>query len=275
MGYKLIACDMDETLLNDNHEICQRNIDAIKTAKKEYGVKFVPATGRGYSSIQDSLKILDLYDEVDEYILSFNGGALSENKENKLLQFKGLAFDKMKEIFEFGLTKDVCMHVYTKDKIYVYNISKSEKERIEKQKIDCILMKENTVDFLSDESIAKILYQNIDVHYLRSLEPDMESIVKDVCEVSYSSNRYMEFNALGVDKGQGLKELARILNIDIKDTIAVGDNYNDMAMLKVAGLSVAAGNAVEDVKKACDYTTEATNNEGVVAELIEKFIFKS
>ena len=83
----------------------------------------------------------------------------------------------------------------------------------------------------------------------------------------------MEFNALGVDKGKGLIDLAHKLGIDIKDTIAVGDNYNDMAMLEVAGLSVAATNAVDDVKKACDYTTKANNNEGVVAELIRKFIF--
>lgn len=82
----------------------------------------------------------------------------------------------------------------------------------------------------------------------------------------------MEFNSLGVDKRNGLIDLVRILDIDIKDTIAVGDNCNDMAMLKVAGLSVAAGNVVEDVKKVCDYTTEADNNEGVVAELIERFI---
>lgn len=274
MGYKLIACDMDETLLNDNHIICERNIELIKKAKKEYGVKFVPATGRGYASIQKDLRILDLYDEPLEYVISFNGGALTENKGNKLLQFKGLMFDKMKEIFEYGLTKDVCMHVYTKEKLYIYNLSESEKERIDNQKVECTIMKENTVDFLKDEPIAKILYQNIDIPYLMSIEPEMKDITDEHCIVSYSSNRYMEFNSLGVDKGNGLIDLAKLLNIDIKNTIAVGDNYNDMAMLKVAGLSVAAGNAVEDVKKACDYTTKADNNEGVVAELIEKFILR-
>lgn len=274
MGYKLIACDMDETLLNDNHTICERNIELIKKAKKEYGVKFVPATGRGYASIQKDLRILDLYDESLEYVISFNGGALTENKGNKLLQFKGLIFEKMKEIFEYGLTKDVCMHVYTKEKLYIYNLSESERERIDNQKVECTIMKENTVDFLKDEPIAKILYQNIDIPYLMSIEPEMKDITDEHCIVSYSSNRYMEFNSLGVDKGNGLIDLARLLNIDIKDTIAVGDNYNDMAMLKVAGLSVAAGNAVEDVKKVCDYTTKADNNEGVVAELIEKFILR-
>jgi Cof subfamily protein (haloacid dehalogenase superfamily) len=274
MGYKLIACDLDETLLNDAHEISQINIDAIQKAREEYGVKFVPATGRGYNGIRKELKTLSLYDVPGEYVLSFNGGALTENRENRLLQFKGLSFQKMKEIFEYGLEKDVCIHVYTKDKLYVYNLSLSEKERIEKQKFECTIMKENTVDFLEHEPISKILYQNINVPYLMSLEPGMKELTDGYCSVSYSSNRYMEFNALGVDKGQGLINLAKILGIDIKDTIAVGDNYNDMAMLKVAGLSVAAGNAVEDIKKVCHYTTKANNNEGVVAELIEKFIFK-
>ena len=145
-------------------------------------------------------------------------------------------------------------------------------ERLKHQKLEVVYPKENSVDFLKDATIAKILYQNVDVPYLMSLEPKMTDITKG-CSVSYSSNRYMEFNKEGVDKGVGLQHLADQLGIKIEETIAVGDNYNDMAMLKKAGLAVAAGNAVEDVKKACDYTTHADNNEGVVAELIKKFIF--
>ena len=272
MGYKLIACDMDETLLNDNHEICQRNIDLIKKAREEYGVKFVPATGRGYELIQKELKTLELHNKEGEYVLSFNGGALTENIGNRILQFKGLSFSKMKELFEYGLKKDLCIHIYTQRDLYVFNISDSEEERL--SRINHIRMDSNTVYFLENEEISKVIYQNVDVDYLMSLEEDMKSIIEGQCSVSYSSNRYMEFNTLGVDKGQGLIDLANLLNIDIKDTIAVGDNYNDMAMLKVAGLSVAAQNAVDDVKKTCDYVTKATNNEGVVAELIEKFILE-
>lgn len=83
----------------------------------------------------------------------------------------------------------------------------------------------------------------------------------------------MEFNTLGVDKGAALKKLAEKLSIPIEETIAIGDNYNDLAMLEAAGLSVSAGNAVEDVKKVTKYTTRANNNEGVVAEVIRKFIY--
>ena len=128
MAYKLIACDMDETLLNSDHVICQRNIDAIKKAKDGFGIKFVPCTGRGYASLERDLRILDLYDKEGEYVISFNGGALTENKGNRLLEFNGMPFYKMKEIFEFGLKQNVCIIVYTIDKLYVYNLSDSEEK---------------------------------------------------------------------------------------------------------------------------------------------------
>ena len=79
MKYKVIASDMDETLLNDQHKICQRNIDFIRMAK-EKGVKFVPATGRGFMSIQRDLKLLGLYDIPQEYVLSFNGGSFNRKQ---------------------------------------------------------------------------------------------------------------------------------------------------------------------------------------------------
>lgn len=271
--YKLIASDMDETLLNDQHEIGQENIKWIKKACQEKGLMFVPATGRGYNSIQHNLKELGLYDQAGEYIISYNGGALTENKNNRLLDFKGLDFGKMKEIFEFGLNYDVCIHVYTKDKLYIYNLRPEEAVRIAEQKTACEIVTENTVDFLEKEPISKILYQNTDMDYLRSIEPKLRAITDGYCAVSYSSNRYLEFNTLGVNKGVGLQNLAQIVGLDMAEVIAVGDNFNDQAMLAVAGLSVAANNAVPEIKALCDYTTKANNNQGVIAEVIRKFIY--
>ncbi len=273
MGYKLIVSDLDETLLNDQHRCPQSNIDAIKKAREEYGVKFVCGTGRGYPSINRELQDIGLYDMAGEYSISYNGGAITENKDSRVITFKGLGFEKMKEIFQFGLNCDVCIHVYTIDSLYMFNANQGEIDRFNAHGTVFHVIEENSVDFLKDEKIAKILFQNLDVPYLKTLEPQMQHIVKEDVEVSYSSNRYIEFNARGVDKGQGVIELASILGIDIKDTIAVGDNYNDLSMLRVAGLSVAANNAVDDVKKECDYVTNANNNEGVIAELIAKFIF--
>lgn len=78
--YKLIACDLDETLLNTDKEICSRNIEAIKRAERDYGVRFVPATGRGYTCIDNVLHTLDVFDASHEYTISNNGGVVTENK---------------------------------------------------------------------------------------------------------------------------------------------------------------------------------------------------
>lgn len=273
MGYKLIACDLDETLLNDDHLVGQRNHDAIVRAKKEYGVKFVVATGRGFMQIQSELKELELAGLSDEYVISFNGGALTENKDNRIIKFTGLSYDKIKELFEAGLELDVCIHIYAADCLYVFNVDELEKARIEKMKAKVVYPEVNEIEFLKDEILAKVIYQNDNVDYLMTLEEKLKNITDDCCEVSYSSNRYMEFNAFGVNKGQGLIDLAKSLKIDIKDTIAVGDNFNDLSMLKIAGLAVGANNAVSEIKEICDYVTTADNNEGVVAELIERYIF--
>jgi len=105
-----------------------------------------------------------------------------------------------------------------------------------------------------------------------SFEEEMHPITDGQISISYSSNRYMELNKIGIDKGQTLLHLADLLAIKPEEIIVAGDNYNDISMLKVAGLSVAAHNAVEEVKTLCDYICDNDNNQGVLAEIIEKFI---
>lgn len=269
--YKLIACDLDETLLNDNHEVCEKNIIAIKKASN-LGIKFVPATGRGYRAIENILKTLNLYNKKDEYVISFNGCSLVECKNYKTILFNGLPFYKADELFMFGLTKDVCIQIYTGDTVYMYNLNTDEKNRNNDMKTHFIELKEPSIKFLKNTPIAKVIFQNTDVPYLISFEMEMGKIIEGEVSVSYSSNRYIEMNRSGVNKGQTMLSLAALLGIKKEETIAVGDNYNDLSMLKAAGLSVAAGNAVEGVKNLCGYTCSNDNNEGVLSEVIEKFI---
>ena len=211
--YKLMLSDLDETLLVKHH-VPEFNVEAIKAARKK-GLKFVPATGRAYNMIPEILKEIDAYDQEGEYSICFNGALIVENKNNRIIEFKGLEFSKMKEIFEAGLNFDVCIHVYTPDNLYVFNLSESERQRIKNQKLEAVYPEVNSVDFLKDTPISKILYQNVDVPYLMSLEEGLKPITDGHCAVSYSSNRYMEFNALGVDKGQGLIDLANKLGLSL------------------------------------------------------------
>ena len=269
--YKIIACDLDETLLNSNHVVSKRNKELIEKAKA-LGVKFVPATGRGFTSVTPTLDSLNLLNEENEYVISFNGGAITENKSNRLLHFEGISFEKALELFNIGLTYDVGIRIYTIDKVYAYNLNEEELT-YSKARMKLELLDSPNIDFLKNEELVKVLYSNTNYDYLKSIENNLQNHLNNM-NVTYSSNRYIEFNHSNVDKGSGLKTLAVLSGVDLKDTIAIGDNYNDLSMIKVAGIGVAVNNAVDDLKTQADYITHATNNEDAVAEVIEKFILQ-
>lgn len=267
--YKIIACDLDETLLDKQHLIPERNIRAIEKARA-LGVKFVPATGRGFVSVARTLKDLGLYDKEQEYVISFNGGAITENKDSRLLHFDGLDFDVADQLYRRGQAYDVCIHVYTKDTVYAWNITPQELTYLSGN-MDITVTAETTLDFLRGQEVVKVLYMNQDREYLQQIERDLSDITQDV-DVSYSSNRYIEFNHKGVTKGNGLLALARLLGVEPSETIAIGDNFNDLSMIRAAGLGVGVQNTVPAMKQDCDFITDATNDEGAVGEVIERFI---
>lgn len=271
MGYKLIASDLDETLIGHDRKINQRNLDAIRKFT-EQGGKFVPTTGRGFVSIQeDTLETLGLRGLKDQYTISYNGGMINEN-DGKLFKLTPLPFDLAQELFKRGLTYPVGMHVYTPDTVYVMNMT-DEMMEVVKGRLKVTVSEEKSLDFLRGQQIVKILYDNPDFAYLKRIRQNFED-VEDQLEISYSSNRYLEFNPKGVDKGTGLKFLCEKLGIDIKDTIAIGDNFNDLAMIKAAGLGAGVANVDPDVAKDCDYVAESDCDQGGVAEIIEKFALK-
>lgn len=267
--YKLIACDLDETLYGNDRTIPARNVEAIKRAS-ELGVKFIPATGRGYNSVRETLVDLGLLNKEGEYVISYNGGAITENKGNRLLHFQGLPFEEAEELYRRGLNYDVCIHVYTREMVYAYNITQEEIARLSKR-MQVTEVFDRDLQFLAGQDIAKVLYENRDFDYLKKIEEELKDITGNM-DVSFSSNRYIEFNSKGVTKGAGLRFVAEMLGIKREETIAIGDNFNDLSMIQEAGLGVGVQNTIQGMRQYCDYITEATNDEGGVGEVIEKFI---
>ncbi|MGM9960601.1 MAG: Cof-type HAD-IIB family hydrolase [Allobaculum sp.] len=267
--YKIIACDLDETLLCTDRSVSQGNIEAIRKAS-EMGVKFIPATGRGFRTVGKTLRSLDLFDKENEYVISFNGGCITENKDNKLLHFEGISFEKAKLLFERGLKYDVCIHIYTKDTVYVYRINQNEIDYLN-GRMEVTVFDQDNIDFLQGQEIVKALYVNTDYDYLHQIEEDLKDITGDL-DVSYSSNRYIEFNHKGVNKGAGLLKIAEMLGVKQEETIAIGDNFNDLSMIQAAGLGIGVQNTVPDMKPLCDVITDSTNDQDAIAEVIEKYI---
>ena len=100
----------------------------------------------------------------------------------------------------------------------------------------------------------------------------MENTGPSEFKIEHGLSLYIEFNDKGVNKGAGITFLADHLDLEISQTIAIGDNFNDFPMLETAGLSVGVQNMVPELKEKMDYVTEANHNESAIAEVIEKFI---
>lgn len=269
--YRLIACDMDETLLNSSHDISDMDADSIRKAVSE-GIKFVIATGRGYNSVQHDLKKLGILDEPGQYVISYNGAIITENKNNRVISFEGLDFQTASELFELGKGKGVCIHVYTEDTVYVYNYVDEERKYIE-GRMNIVEFFDDNIDFLKGQPIGKVLFMSFDKGLLKKID-DIVSSRYSHLEISYSSNRYIEFNRKGINKGFGLIKLAEILNIPLAETIVVGDNVNDLPMIKAAGLGIGVNNSHKDILNDIDVLLEHDNNHDPLTEVIERFIEK-
>lgn len=268
--YKLVLSDLDETLLV-NHHVPKINQDTIQKAR-DRGIQFVPCTGRGYDMTIDTLKELGIYDQEQEYMIGFNGALILETKGPRELMFDGLEYDLMKKIFDYGKNLDVCMLIFTTEECYIYHPNQSEIDRKNSQKATYTILENDDIEFLRNKRIAKINYQNTNMDYLMSIKKEIEPLLNQQVTITASSSRYIEFNKKGVNKGTGLKWLANYLDIPIEQTIAIGDNYNDVGMLEVAGLSVAVSSVNQEIKDLCDYVTAKDYFEGAVSETLEKFI---
>lgn len=271
--YRLIASDLDETLLDDSHHVPERVRRAV-TAARQLGVRFVPATGRPFGSVDVTLSELGLLSQKGEYVISFNGGVITENSSGVPLTTCSLPRETAERLCSYGVERNICMHVNTLDPVYLYNYVPEERAYIE-GRMNIVETSDPTLDAIYDagQIVVKIIYMSLDLGYLRSVERELAATgVTDGLDVYYSGNRYLEFNAPGVNKGAGLLELARRLGIPREETMAIGDNSNDAAMLRAAGLGVAVANASPEALSAANYVCEADNNAGGVAEAIERFV---
>lgn len=269
--YKMILSDLDETLLV-NHRVPQFNIDAIEFAKKK-GVKFVPCTGRAYFLVQDILKDIQTYEKENEYSICFNGGMIVHNKDHQVLHFKGLEFDAAQALVDNAKLYDASVLIFTTTNCYMYNPLKEELERKQAQKSPHEVIESSDISFLKNDEIAKVLYVRLDMDYLKDVANKSKAVTDKLgVEVTFSSGRYLEFNAKGVNKGYGLTWLANYLGINVSDTIGIGDNYNDVELIKTANLGVCVPSAAKDIQNISNYITKKDYYEGAVAEVIEKFV---
>lgn len=272
-SYRMMLSDLDETLL-DNFHVPQINRDAIKKAR-EKSVKFVPATGRAFNMIPNILREIGTFDEENEYAICFNGGLIVENKGARVLHFTEFPKRAGEVLFQESILREICVFVFTPDCCYIHNSNPYEIERKRNQQAPFRIMQDNEFSFYDDKKIAKIMIANPGIPNLKKMRQEILGKYPDLSEqveLSFSSGRYMECTAAGVNKGAGLLWLSDYLGIDPADTIAVGDSYNDVPMIERAGIGACVASAPDDIKAKADYVCRKDYAQGAVSEVIERFI---
>lgn len=275
---QLILSDLDETLLNDDGTIHPENIAAIQ-AFTQNGGYFVPNTGRSYKSVYGTLAQLGL-NKTTQYVVSYNGGAIvaiAPDGQEEIVVEHGMSLTLAQKIFDLGQVNDVVdTHVYTRDNLYIYNISATDQRYMTERQVPYTEITTTDLSFMANEGpVMKVIFEHPDPAVQQVIADAVTAVVGDEVLVTFSSNRYVEFNPKGVDKGVTGLELADILGIARDDTAAIGDNLNDAAQIKAAGVGVAVANAKPEIKALADVVLTTTNNEAAVADFIQHYAQKS
>lgn len=267
--YRLIASDMDETLLNARHEIPQANVEALGRLH-ELGVMFVPSSGRGYHSIVDNFENVPASYMEGSYCISYNGGSIWRWGADKPLTLHLLDHDLAERLWELGCARDIAMHLHTPDGyVRPRHIPAEEEDYIRSQRL-VEPTEATTLDAWPE--VTKLLYMSVDFAWLHRLGEEIRPMLGDVADITYSSSRYLEIVPKGVSKGAGLAELARILDIPMAETIALGDSANDLSMIEAAGMGVGVANVTPDVRPHCDLVLDSTADQGALPELLRRVV---
>ena len=267
MAYKVLALDIDGTLTNSEKKITERTKRAVDAAA-ERGVKIVIASGRPVQGIREFARELRL-EENDGYILSFNGGRLISCRTGEIIHDMKLPLEYLPEIYALSKEYGVNLMSYEGDDL-ITETPDDEFLAIE-ARINGLGIKkvDNLVEHINFP-INKCLMLG-EGNYLAEVEKKVHAALCDRMDVYRSEPYFLEILPKGVDKAKALERLLNMLGSSREELMACGDGFNDLTMIRYAGLGVAMANARDEVKESADYVT-CSNDEDGVAAAIERFI---
>ncbi|MBU1145419.1 MAG: Cof-type HAD-IIB family hydrolase [Firmicutes bacterium] len=264
---KLVAVDLDGTLLNSQGKISIKTIETIQLLKKHH-VYIVIASGRTYHEITKIIQPLDLFEYDRAYFIAYNGVLTLKVFPFEIIDKKLMDKEDVKKISSLVLPANLKMHVFCEHFVYISNDIKLlllDNTAYEKTvvKIDMNLYDEN-------EAVYKVLLYD-EEKILNTFKGTIENSWYDQYNIFKSSNQLLEFVHLKGSKGDALKKLLVLLKLDKSETMAFGDEENDISLLKASGISVAMGNAKPFVKEIADVITLSNDLDGI-SEIMNQYI---
>jgi len=269
MTYRLIVSDLDGTLLKSDHTLSDYT-KAVIHKVSEQGIDFMLATGRLFGGARQYSKELNL----NTPILACNG-ALIKEAAGKLLYGRPIQDEALAKVFRLLTEKNYYFHCYGEENFYTKNLGNSlagfyafNAERPEEERFPMIEI--DPMELIGKDTIYKVLTNCKGEDARKALYSELIAI--EGISVTVSWNDTFDICADQVSKASAIHRYAAEKGIEPSEIICFGDNYNDIEMIRYAGLGIAVGNAVDELKEAADYVTESSDTDGV-AKAIEKFVF--
>lgn len=272
MKKRLLFLDLDGTLLNDAKQITHGNKEALeRTLQRGHGV--IIATGRPLKSALALARRLEL-DQPGCYTIAYNGAKVYDWSKQETIFSRTHEIPPVLRVFEKANKMGEHIQTYDSEDVLVEPRGDDEAVRRYCQMVGMTFrviedvrkdLKENPVKCLAINYEKKDgLLQMQD--WIRENMPEMDCF--------FSCEQFLEIVPKGMNKGEAVKMLCNLLDVEIENAVAVGDAANDLAMLKAAGIGVAMCNGSNEVKAAADYITTRDNNHDGVAEVADKFFYE-
>lgn len=269
MNNKILFVDMDATLLNDDKTVSARNKEAIQKMLGA-GHYIALATGRSVESGRVVARELGLT-RPGCYMVAFNGAVLYDCAADRALLKRSIPIDVVEGIFDRAAKAGIYAQTYNSTDVITRRHTK-ELDYYLKRSGMAYKISPNVLDMLKEEPQKVLLIDLKDKKRLLKFQNDHLRWEQGKCNSFFSCRQYLEYCPINTSKGTCVEYLRNMLNMPMESTIAVGDEQNDISMLKAAHMGIAMKNGIQEVKNAADYVTEQDNNHDAIAEVIEKFI---
>lgn len=266
--YKLVAIDIDGTLLDDQ-DILTRKVKASLVKAVEKGVLVVLCSGRSPLTLGVVMKEFSF----DMPFACFHGGLVIKGKSGDVLFEKPLVKDDVVKIYAEGKKRDTMINIWTIDGTLAVNKMTERTKKYQRKthyKQDPIIIEDHP-EFFDENKIAKMMWYD-DVDKIEEYLPQAREFLTGAETSAETSLPYfLEFTNKEANKANAIKHVCDNFGIEHSETIAIGDGLNDLSMVEYASLGVAMGNAHETLKRAADYIAPSNNEDGV-AYVLNKFV---
>lgn len=269
LDVKLMAFDLDDTLLNKDCTITPKTLEAVREAARK-GIYVVLCSGRMEYGILPHVHTLDIAGmETGRYIIAINGSSIYDLHKRDQVFSRRIPEDVLVSIFREVQKKGLSAQVYFPDIIYTNEIN----EWTELDAKLCNVKLEAVEDFegFMKGGHAKMLIPG-EPEFLKTVEKELKEKFSDKVEIFTSKPFFLEIMPKNAGKGEAVAELAKRLNIGLENVMCFGDSYNDESMIRKAGLGVCMQNGKEDLKKAARFVTRLDNNNDGIADFLNEWV---